>query len=432
MHALALPQVFLNAPLRADSDTAAMLDAVQRTGGLMGAWRWLLGDWLLENGFYRPITSLSIVLDHALYGETSWGFRLTNWLLTVFTALGVFVLTRAYACLVGYARADWLALGVATVLSLQQTGIAQRLSEWSAWWFVGAVGITALLLAKFDTSHPARSNNLASYIRASFRAERSVRTLSRGEWLPLALAVGALFWGFDRVLETHYTRLITWVPSRTALFGTMFSVWAVYCLLRGAIERRWGWLGLGGLFYLLALGSYEQPIMLIPVLIGLAFWRHHEWGAWGWRAVGIAALAGLLVLALRVSLLPTEPTRYQQQQLRSSLSGPLNSYLTELVPPLTQLNYWRAVGVDFEVLLVDKQGWDHIVGTLLYFGVLSAFWCERRLLGGALLWHALTFLPMAFLHFFEHYMYLPQLGKTLTDVGLAVWGMNRLRAKLTN
>jgi hypothetical protein len=59
-----------------------MLDAVKQHGTL----RWLFGDWLLENGFYRPISSLSIALDYALYGEAGWGFRLTNWLLMALTA----------------------------------------------------------------------------------------------------------------------------------------------------------------------------------------------------------------------------------------------------------------------------------------------------------------------------------------------------------
>gem|GEM_PF-582053 len=480
LHALALPQVFLDFPLRADSDTAVMLDAVQRTGGLAGAWRWFAGDWLLENGFYRPISSLSIALDYTLYGEVAWGFRLTNWLLMVLTAIGAFFLMREYARLIEYPHADWLAVGVAVALSLQQTGLTYLLGNWSAWWFVGLVvaGIGVF-------RHRGKNSNLTSLSPLSVYGEggdAAPRThgspspfterglggevqqagenataapeveaepctlISRGlgdevatagkrevlrwSWLPLFLAVGALFWGFDRLLETHYTRLITWVPSRTALLGTLFGVWAVYCLLRGASARRWGWLGLGGALYLLALGSYEQPITLIPIIGALAFWRRGQWGAWGWKAFGAVALAGLLIIALRLSLLSTEPTRYQQQQLRSSLMGPITSYLTELIPPTAQWQYWQSVGTNFEILLVDKQGWDNLVGTLLYLGVLTAFWRGRALLGGALLWHALAFLPMAFLHYFEHYMYLPQLGKTLFDVGLVAWGYREVRRLL--
>ncbi|MCS7190796.1 MAG: hypothetical protein NZ843_04240, partial [Fimbriimonadales bacterium] len=402
--------MFNDTPLRNDSDTAVMLDAVQRTGGLAGAWRWFLGDWLLENGFYRPITSLSIALDYTLYGEAAWGFRLTNWLLMVVTALGAFSLARAFAQLSGHGRADWLALGVALAFSVQQTGITYRVGGWSAWWWVGAVVAGVWLYSRHRASPSGATPD-------------ALQTLPR--WLWLLLAIGALFWGFDRLLETHYTRLITWVPSRTALLGTAFGVWAFYCWLRGAAEQRWGYLGAGGLLYWLALGSYEQPIMLVPIVGALAFWKRQAWGQWGAKAFGVAVLAGVVIIALRFSLLPAEPTGYQRQQLRSSLAGPLTSYLTELVPPTAQWQYWRSVGANLEILLVDTQGWDNLGGALLYLGVLAALWRWRGLLGGALLWHALAFLPMTWLHFFEHYMYLPQLGKTLFDVGLIGWGLQQ-------
>jgi hypothetical protein len=476
LHLLALPQVFYESPLRADSDTAVMLDAVKQHGAL----RWLAGDWLLENGFYRPVSSLSIALDHAVYGEAGWGFRLTNWLLMALTALGAWTLVRAYGRLVGNPYAEWLALGVGVALSLQQTGLTSGVAKWSAWWFVAAVVLlvwaTKTVLPpslRFpplregnpvgEGSSPLREGNPVGAVPPAGRGnlqegvqtihpsavppagrgnlQEGVQTIhpsavppaGRGnlqEGVQTILALGALFWGVDRLLATEYVRLITWVPSRTALLGTVFSVWAMYALLRGAAERRWGWLMLGGGLYLLALGSYEQPITLVAVVGALAFWQRREWGGWGARAFTVAALCGALILALRFALLPAEPTTYQRQQLRSSLSGPVFSYLTELLPPVGQWQYWRAVGVQLEVLLVDKTGWDHLVGTLLYLGVLAAVWRWRGLLGGAWLWHALAFLPMAFLHLFEHYMYLPQLGKTLFDVGLIAWSVQRLRVQL--
>jgi len=411
-----------------------MLDAVKQQGAL----RWLFGDWLLENGFYRPVSSLSIALDYALYGEAGWGFRLTNWLLMILTVLGAWALVRAYARLAGTPYAEWLALGVGVALSLQQIGLTSVVAKWSAWWFVGAVvGIVASgkVLPPSLRFPPLREGNrvgAGSPLRREESQIGAVPPAGRGnlkEGVQVILALGALFWGFDRMLATEYTRLVTWVPSRTALLGTMFGVWAMYALLRGATERRWGWLALGGGLYLLALGSYEQPITLVALVGALAFWRRRDWGGWGARAFAVAAACAVLVFALRFALLPAEPTTYQRQQLRSSLSGPIATYLTELLPPVGQWQYWRAVGAQLEVLLVDKTGWDHLVGTLLYLGVLAAVLRWRGLLGGAWLWHALAFLPMAFLHFFEHYMYLPQLGKTLFDVGLIAWGVQQLRVQ---
>ena len=424
--------MFYDAPLRTDSDTAVMLDAVKQHGAL----RWLFGDWLLENGFYRPISSLSIALDYALYGEAGWGFRLTNWLLMILTALGAWVLVRAYARLVGNPYAEWLALGVGVALSLQQIGLTSVVAKWSAWWFVAImlVGTTGVKLwqgrVALNPPTSAPSPPLVRGERVRVRGDSEDQASGFRGHFGLLLPLGALFWGFDRLLATEYTRLITWVPSRTALLGTMFGVWAVYALLRGATERRWSWLALGGVLYLFALGSYEQPITLVVLVGALAFWRRRDWGGWSARAFAVAAVCAVLVFALRFALLPAEPTTYQRQQLRSSLSGPIATYLTELLPPVGQWQYWRAVGAHLEVLLVDKTGWDHLVGTLLYLGVLAAVWQWRGLLGGAWLWHALAFLPMAFLHFFEHYMYLPQLGKTLFDVGLIAWGVQRLGVEL--
>jgi hypothetical protein len=427
LHLLALPQVFQDIPLHADSDTAVMLDAVRQHGAL----RWFTSDWLLENGFYRPVSSLSIALDYALYGESGWGFRLTNWLLMVLTAIGAWTLVRAYARLVGNPYAEWLALGVGIALSLQQTGLTGIAAKWSAWWFVGIVVGTLLLTEQVLKKTPSlRFPLLAGGTAPEWFPSRSGGNLEEGGvrqvYLPLLLALGALFWGFDRLLATEYARLITWVPSRTALLGTVFSVWAMYALLQGATGRRWGWLAVGGALYLLALGSYEQPITLVAVVGALAFWRRRDWGGWGARAFAVVALCAALIVALRFALLPAEPTTYQNQQLRSSLSGPVFSLLTELLPPTAQWQYWRSVGTHFEVLLVDRSGWDYLLGTLLYLGVLAAVWRWRGLLGGAWLWHALAFLPMAFLHFFEHYMCLPQLGKTLFDVGLIAWGAQQL------
>jgi hypothetical protein len=435
LHLLALPQVFQDIPLRTDSDTAVMLDAVQRYGAL----RWLVGDWLLENGFYRPVSSLSIALDYALYGEAGWGFRLTNWLLMLLTAIGAWTLVRAYARLMGSPSAEWLALGVGVALSLQQTGLTGIAAKWSAWWFVWVVLVVWVIKTVLPPSlrfPPLREGNQVGGGSSPLREGNqlgAVPPARRGnlqEGVQIILALGALFWGFDRLLATEYTRLIPWVPSRTALLGTMFGVWAMYALLRGATERRWGWLALGGGLYLLALGSYEQPITLVALVGALAFWHRRNWGVWSARAFAVAALCAALTVALRFALLPAEPTTYQRQQLRSSLSGPVFSFLTELLPPVEQWQYWRAVGAHLEVLLVDKTGWDYLVGTVLYLGVLAAVLRWRGLLGSAWLWHALAFLPMAFLHFFEHYMYLPQLGKTLFNVGLIAWGVQRLGVEL--
>jgi len=379
-----------------------MLDAIQSAGGLAGAWRWLVGDWLLENGFYRPISSLSLTVDYALYGEQAWEFRLTNLLLLVATAFGIAVLGTWFNRRIGMEPSELIAFGYALVFTLQTTGAAARI-RWLGWLLVvGTLAGMAILQYRRHGSLPFHS--------ASWAAKH---------WLLVGLAIGALYWGISRGLGADYLRLVSWVPSRTALLGTAFSVWALYWLLSGQERGCWKRMGLGALAYLLALGSYEQPVTLTPLLLVGAYVNGNRSIR---RSLPIAALvlgSVLLYALLRISLVTTEPTAYQRQQLRSSLQGPVMDYLTELVPPVMQWHYWRAVGFQPEVFLFVEP-WRNLLLIALYVGVLFLLWRHWRVLLAPLAWHALAYLPMAFLHPFEHYLLLPQVGKTAYDVLLVV------------
>lgn len=430
LHLLVLPQVFVAVPLRADSDTAVMLDAMRASGGLSGAGRWFVGDWFLENGFYRPITCLSLVLDYTLYGERAWGYRLTNWLLMVATALGLMGAVRAFARQIGFPLADALASLSALMFSLQQTGLTALFDGWSDWWFVmGLVLITLMIrfapLLQVAPALRAEPNRVGSPSAQEEPQGEGFQMLARAWRWQWVLAVGAMLWGFHRLMGTEYERLISWVPSRTALLMTALSIWSLYCLLIGLRSRRWDCLLLAVLLYLLALGAYEQAITLLPLLLGLIFWLRGTSGKMGWVAGGGVLLTAALIVGLRLTLIPLELSRYQHQQLRSSLSGPLWDYFSALIPPVRDWHYWQ-VALSEPSLWLFKEPWDHLMMLLTYAGVLVAFYRAWRLLGGLLLWQALTFLPMTFLHPFEHYYYLPQLGTTALDVGLLLVGVLEL------
>ena len=438
LHLLVLPQVFVAVPLRADSDTAVMLDAIRASDGLSGAWRWFVGDWFLENGFYRPITCLSLVLDYTLYGEQAWGYRLTNWLLMVVTALGLMLAVRAFARQMGFPFADALASLSALMFSLQQTGLTTLFKGWSDWWFV--VGLLFIVLMTHFAPHltsPVHGGGTRTPSpragRAGVGVEDTQKLWCKGfltkAWLwRLALTAGAMLWGFHRLMGTEYERLIGWVPSRTALLMTALSIWSLYYLLMGLQQRRWGYLLLAVLLYLLALGAYEQAMTLLPLLLGLIFWQRGTSGRMGWIAsVGVLGAAALMV-GLRLMLIPLELSRYQHQQLRSSLAGPLWDYFSELIPPVRDWRYWQ-VALPEPSLWLFKEPWDHLVMLLAYAGVLVAFYRQWRLFGSLLLWQAITFLPMTFLHPFEHYHYLPQLGKTTLDVALLLTAITIITAR---
>ncbi len=402
LHLWALPQLLSESPLRADSDTAVMLDAIRNAGGLAGATRWLVGDWLLENGFYRPISSLSLTIDYALYGEQAWGYRLTNLLLLIATAFGIAVLGAWFNRRVGLEPSEPIALGYALLFTLQTTGATAwlRLPDW----LMVAGVLVGLLVGGYRQrgSLPFQS------------AQWGVR-----EWLILVLGVGALYWGVSRGLGVEYARLVSWVPSRTALLGTALSVWATYWLFSGLERGASGRIVLGGMAYLLALGSYEQPITLVPILTGSALLLRKQFGKGVPMVVGLVLASALVYILLRLSLVTTEPTAYQRQQLRSSLQGPILDYLTEMIPPTMQWGYWQAVGLQLEVFLFAEP-WRNLLLIVFYGGVVWIFWRHWRILLPLLAWHGVTYLPMAFLHPFEHYRLLPQVAKTAFDGALVV------------
>jgi len=405
-----LVQVVANAPLRTDTDTAAMLNAMRDTGGIAGWWRWFTGDWFLHNGFYRPTTCLSLLLDYTLYGETGWGYRLTNWLLALLTALGSYGLLRGFAHrwlsppLTEERHAQAFALAGAVILSLQQTNALHSVQRLSVWWWI----LVWLLVTGYPHSLPAWKSRL------------------RAHWWQIGLGIGAFFWGWDRLVHSDFERLIVWVPSRTALLATCLTVWSLRSFLHWGETGRTRYLLAAGLLDAGACGAYEQPLTAVPLVIVLAFAVRREWRWRAWVAPGIVVAIALASVALRLTLLPPTISGYQQQQLRSSPTLATRHLLQTLVPVLTHYQYWKTTGFD-PYLFFFKDAWDTLAADLAFVGVLVAFWRWRRWFGWWLLWQGVTYLPMSFLHPFEHYYYLPQVGQNAVDLALVAWGMLLLR-----
>jgi hypothetical protein len=413
-----LRQVMANAPLRVDTDTAAMLNAMRDTGGLDGWWLWFTGDWFLHNGFYRPTTCLSLLLDYALYGETGWGYRLTSWVLAVLTALGVYALLLWFArrwlapLLPDETRRRQFALIGAVVLSLQQTGYLHFLQGLSAWWLIG-------LWVLWQGWHtlPRTADEWKQWAR-------------RYGWR-LWLAGGAFFWGWDRLTHSDFGRLIVWVPARTALLSTCLAVWSLWLLLRWGDTGRSGFLLAACLCYAGAVGAYEQPLMLLPVLGVLTFAMRKQWIWRAWVALCLPAAIAAVYLVLRFTLLPAELSGYQQQQLRSSPTIGAIHFIETLAPVLAHVRYWTTVGFS-PYLFFFTDAWETLLAGLAFLGVLAAVWRSWRWVGWWLLWQGATYLPMSLLHPFEHYYYLPQVGQNAIDLALLVWALAFTRQVLHN
>ncbi|MCS6830222.1 MAG: hypothetical protein NZ749_06205 [bacterium] len=404
-----LRQVVANAPLRSDTDTAAMLDAMRETGGLAGWWQWLTGDWFLHNGFYRPTTCLSLLIDYTLYDESGWGYRLTNWLLAVLTAMGFYLILHwlARRWLSHLFVEEWqfglFAVAGAVALSLQQTSALYPLRVISAWWVIGLyVVVVGTLL------HVWRSETWQALLR-------------KHGW-QFWLAAGAFFWGWDRAVHSGFGRLIVWVPSRTALLATCLVVWSIWSLIRWGGSGRCRHLIASGLLYAAALGAYEQPLTIVPLAAVLAFAMRKEWGARAWAALGVFTTLAVAYLALRFALLPVALSGYQQQQLRSNPTLGVLHLLQTLLPVLIHFRYWMTVGFS-PYLFFFEDAWHTLIADLAFLGVLAACWRSWQWFGWWLLWQGATYLPMSLLHPFEHYYYLPQLGQSAMDLALVAWGM---------
>lgn len=234
-----------------------------------------------------------------------------------------------------------------------------------------------------------------------------------------------MLWGWDRLSGFSFTRLVTWVPSRTALLMACCGVWSLYAFLRWGDTGRARFLLLASLLLATAFGAYEQAITLVLLITLLAWFQQGIASRQRWGMVLAGWGIAFLYLLLRFTLVPVEPSDYQKQQLRGSLSVWGWMFAGEIVPVVSDYFYWFG-GAWSPYNFLFKEPWDHLVMDIGFAGVLWAYWRRRRWFGWWLAWHTLTYLPMSVLHPFEHYLYLPQIGKNGIDISLLVIGSHLL------
>ncbi len=255
--------------------------------------KWFVGDWPLGNGLYRPLPTVSFILDDRLWGNKLFGYRLTNWLMVLLVELGVMWFVWELF------RRKGLAIGCGLLYALWGSGLVQVLP-------IGPVltGVAVLCLLAFFLS----------------KADR-VRYF-------LCLGVIALLWrellGIppygELESQTLAYRLITWPPGRTAVMMTLFSLASLsaYCRMERTDRRAWGFLSV--LLYIGALMSYEQAVSVPGVLLACGLVLHFQGVKvrWKWHVV-FWVLA--VTFALLHSLLLKADTRYRLQQARSFVPG---------------------------------------------------------------------------------------------------------------
>jgi hypothetical protein len=217
-------------------DTRVILQRLQQPHSIGG---WFMGDWVLGNGFYRPLPSVLYQVDYWLWGKNLLAWKWTNGLLTTLNALLVVAFGWALS-----GRRDVALLG-GFVFTYWQTGFLPEPPLWLGW-----VGLGAGTLWGWRAGDWRRGLLWGCIAFALVVELRFIPTLP------------------DIHLQSFAYRAVGWIPGRTATLMTLFALLALVGTCLYARTGRLSWAALGLLGFLGALLSYEQAVAL-PILMGL-------------------------------------------------------------------------------------------------------------------------------------------------------------------
>lgn len=398
--------------LLTDSDTAVALQAIRARQAPLS---WFGGDWPLENHFYRPVSTLFFEFDNAISGGNPAGYGWTNLLLVLGSVFALFWLLREISNSVP------LSVGGAAVFAVFSADLLLE-APWLS--YLCFVPFAALLLGG----------------RSLKRA-----LLASSAWLILGYMLTSAF--------PLAFRMIQWVPGRTASTMTLFLLLGLACFARyvrlahapaakpataldlpatkGTAQttplRKPIWLVLGTFATLLALGCYEQAVVLPFLCVGLAiFWLVQ--GRRDFKPVALATATTILYASVRMIVLPTAASGYQSQQFRS---GPgvwlsLGDYLIPgLCGSVGQIRSWVGPST---LLLPSFYAPFLVLAAFMTVAYVTVQEVKRgqadaclALLGYGL--SAIAFAPMAFLKHFDHYHFAPLAFRGIAAAGLAAMAL---------
>lgn len=388
-----------------DSDTKVLLQTIRQVQDPLS---WFTGDWPLRNHFYRPISTLFFELDNWLYGSNAAGYGLTNALIAAFCIL-------AFTWLVREIMENWALAGIAGGL-------------FGLWHIESAPDgrIVSLLLT---------GAGIACFV-GLFRGRKGMALLG------VFLVALAAFWVGHAYgpVQGFSSRVIHWLPGRTASVMTLFALASMACYARwerlSAVRKEpeqatsterpfrasdpidktypaksvWIWPLLSIAFLILALGSYEQAIMLPGLLIGSSIFIALRGlrPRWWFHAATWSLLAGYFIL--RASILPQDVSGYQSQQLRSGYEGGLLVDLFSYsLPALNEIRPFITNLIPDPLILLTTSFWAPFFNFLGCLAAVVLCWRDEQRWGILAFWLMafFSFLPMAWLKMFEHYHYWP-------------------------
>lgn len=397
-----------------DTDTFVLLKALETRHSPLS---WFASDWPLQNHFYRPISTLVFEMDHAIYGWNADGYGLTNVLLAIGCVLALFWLVRELTDRV------ILAVGSAWLFAYW------HLMEWSFPGMVGWIALPVLALAIWRRRQKLSWTVFMAPLAIIFVAS----LLNPGK-------------SFDRFI-------MGWIPGRTASTMTLFALLSLASYARSirltaprspkpptALEipstrsassiaksaPEWLWTALTIVFLLLALGSYEQAVVVPGALLGIAVAFRLRGYRPNWKVHALFWGALVLYFGVRLQFVPMAASGYQRQQFRTG-PGVFFDLLDYFFPALYDVRvFWASIDQGFSLLMLSVP-YMAILRPLMNLSALWSAWRDDSRFIAIFAWAAagLSFLPVAFLKFFGHYHYMPHAFEALFVV-LLIQGATRL------
>jgi len=394
-----------------DTDTHVLLDAIRERNA---PFSWFVGDWPLQNHFYRPISTLAFEVDNRLYGANAAGYGLTNALLCIACVLMLFWFLRELTDL------PLLAGASACLFALQHTEY-QFLLLTPIYYFALLTAIFGIIRHRLVVKLwlPACLVLLYSILELAGMDSLGSGSIGGGtiDWLPgrtatvmtvFALAAMAAYARFERTSAGRFEKSPTALdpPATRSKKMDAKPARAAFALPVASL-----------LCIAFAFGSYEQAVMLPGAMLAVAVtMRVRGYRVrWGWQVGFWLILVGYLVL--RKMVIPPGASGYQLQQFRKGPGVAISLF-----------DYSMPFVNGIKGFLTDLEGGPIMLMTAAPYGFiltaaenLTAFYQARRRWTFALAGYGISiiaFLPMAWVKQFPHYNYWPMALRSLFAVTL--------------
>lgn len=400
-----------NPDLLKDTDTKVLLETIRERKDPMS---WLTGDWPLANHFYRPVSTWVFELDNAVYGDSVAGYARTNALLAALCVVLLFWFLRELF------DQPWAA-GVGTALfAMWHLGWGTGAAIYGLlWWAAGLVWLGALRGGRAKLMPCLRASLALIFLSYVLQPPNDFRGLIV-DWIPGRTASSMLV--FVLIAMAAYARFERLTAGKAPLPpATPFDIPSTKGTVVSKVSR---WeppllIIVTVLAVALALGAYEQAVMLPAALFGIAVIYRTKGRYPHWWTQGLFWGVLISYLGVRYAVVPSDASAYQLQQFRTG-----SAVVRDLVAvPLPLIHWWRDVGLALQtgvLILLTSPIWIGMALGIANINFYRETWLDkpfRWLILGGLALTFVSYLPMAFLRYFAHYWYWPSAMWTIVAVG---------------